>query len=202
MKLIIEDPTPEFREQLLALLADHAAYVEIQTDATWTPERAARYWHSLPPRAQRILREAVLHHGYVSADLLREDGKGLRGHSGPLRAALERGVRKGWWPDGMRPPIQPQGPGFGQVVGYRIPDDLIEVFEEAIVDTTHQTALAEAIDSDGGTWDPVRAIAALGRAGHNVDAKRARAVLRRLADTGLIVKVDGTAAIYRSTTEQ
>ncbi|BFP50045.1 hypothetical protein KCMC57_64130 (plasmid) [Kitasatospora sp. CMC57] len=202
MKLIIEDPTPEFHEQLLSLLADHAAYVEIQTDATWTPDRASLYWNSLPPRAQRILREAVLHNGFVSADLLREDGKSLRGHSGPLNSALERGFRKGWWPDGMRSPIQPQGPGFGQVVGYRIPDDLIEVFEEAIVDTTHQSALAEVIDSEGGTWDPARAIQALRREGHIVDAKRARAVLRRIAATGLIVKTDGTAAIYRRTNEQ
>jgi len=197
VKLIIEDPTPEFQAQLLNLLADYAAYVEIETDATWTPERAERYWHSLPPRAQRILREAILHGGTVPADVLRDDGKGLRGHSGPLRAALERGVRKGWWPDNMRAPIQPQGPGFGPVVGYSIPADLIEVFEDAIVDTTHRTALAEAIDSEGGVWDPARAIDALRSAGHIVDAKRARAVLRRLADTGLIIKTDDTAAIYR-----
>jgi hypothetical protein len=202
VKLIIQDPTPEFQRDILNLLADYAAHVEIETDATWTPERAERYWHSLPPRAQRILREAVLHDGYVSADVLREDGKGLRGHSGPLSSALERGVRKGWWPDGMRPPVQPQGPGFGQVVGYRIPDDLIEVFEDAIVDTSQQSILAEAIDSEGGIWDPARAIKAFRQADQIVDAKRARAVLRRIAATGLIVKTDPVAATYRLATEQ
>lgn len=197
MKLIIEDPTPEFREQLLALLADHAANVEVETDATWTPERATRYWHSLPPRAQRILREAVINDGYVSAEFLREDGKGLRGHSGPLRLALERGVRKGWWPTGMKPPIQPEGPGFGPVIGYSISADLIEVFERVIIDTGHQSLLTEAINAAEGLWDPDRAIAALKEAGRSIDPKRAREILRRIAATGLIVKTDPVAAIYR-----
>ncbi|MFI9331899.1 hypothetical protein ACIGZJ_30710 [Kitasatospora sp. NPDC052868] len=202
MRLIVEDPTPEFREDLLALLANHHTHVEVHVDNTWTLERAEKYWNILPPRAQKIVREAVLHMGTVPASLLREDGKGLRGHSGPLRTALERGIRLGWWPDTIQPPIEAQGPGFGQVAGYTMPADLIEVFEEAIVDATQQAALTEAIDSEGGTWDADRAMKAFHSASqHHVDKKRTRAVLRRIAATGFIVKTDPDRAVYRLTDE-
>ncbi|MEU9349002.1 hypothetical protein AB0D74_48180 [Streptomyces sp. NPDC048278] len=52
----------------------------------------------------------------------------MRGHSGALKRILERGVREGWRPDGMKTPIQPQGPGFGKVKGYRMPGDLVRTF--------------------------------------------------------------------------
>jgi hypothetical protein len=32
----------------------------------------------------------------------------------------------------MEPPIQAQKPGFGKVVGYRMPEDLTSVFRTAI----------------------------------------------------------------------
>lgn len=127
----IDEPTPDFQDRLLALLADHAAQVE--TDATWTSERAERYCLALPARARRILKEAANRpNGYVSAEDLRDDkDSSLRGHAAPLKRILDRGAREGWWPSGMELPIQAQGPGFGKVVGYRMPDRLIEVFRDA-----------------------------------------------------------------------
>lgn len=127
----VEDPEPGFLAELKALLAQHAAQVEIDTE--WTVERASRFYLSLPERARRIVREAAIRDGYVPADELRDEGDGsLRGHSAALKRALERGARNGWWPDGMVSPIEPQGPGFGKVVGYRMPDDLVGPFSAAI----------------------------------------------------------------------
>jgi hypothetical protein len=124
----IDQPTGDFQERLLSLLAEHADRVEI--DTTWTGERAERYCLALPARARRILKEAADRDGYVSADDLRDgEDSSLRGHSAALKRILDRGSREGWWPDTMDPPIQ--GPGFGKVVGYRMPDHLINVFRNA-----------------------------------------------------------------------
>ncbi|MGI5485130.1 hypothetical protein [Streptomyces lavendofoliae] len=129
--ITVDKPTGDFQERLLALLADHAGQVEV--DTTWTRERAARYYHALPARAQRIVKEAAHRKGYVSADDLRDsEDASLRGHSAALKRILDRGVREGWWPDGMEPPIQAQGPGFGKVAGYRMPDHLTSTFRMAI----------------------------------------------------------------------
>jgi hypothetical protein len=126
----VDQPTADFQERLLALLAENAGQVEI--DTTWTPERAERYCLALPTRARRILKEAANRNGYVSADDLRDgEDTSLRGHSAALKRLLDRGARDGWWPSTIEPPIQAQGPGFGKVVGYRMPDHLIEVFRDA-----------------------------------------------------------------------
>lgn len=127
----IDQPSGDFQDRLLALLAEHAAQVEI--DTTWTLPRAEAYFRSLPARARRIVEEVTARDGYVSADNLRDTPEAsLRGHAGPLARALQRGVANGLWPEGMRPPIEAQGPGFGKVVGYRMPDDLVEVFYTAV----------------------------------------------------------------------
>ncbi|MGC9499258.1 hypothetical protein [Streptomyces sp. WG7] len=127
----IDQPTEDFQGRLLALLAEHASQVEV--DNTWTPERAERYYLALPSRARRILKEAANRpNGFVGADDLRdEENSSLRGHAAPLKRILDRGAREGWWPTSMEPPIQAQGPGFGRVVGYRMPDHLINVFRDA-----------------------------------------------------------------------
>lgn len=130
----IDQPTGDFQEKLLALLAEHAADIEI--DNTWTVPRAEAYYRSLPKRARLIVLEAVAHDGYVPADELRDDeNSSLRGHSAALKRALQRGFMTGKWPENMVPPIEPQGPGFGKVVGYRMPDDLVPVFFSAIKNT-------------------------------------------------------------------
>lgn len=127
----IDQPTGDFQNRLFALLAEHAA--EVQLDTSWTVERAERYYRSLPARARRIVSEAAMRDGYVPADELRDDeDSSLRGHSAALTRALHRGFMQGHWPEGMQAPIEPQGPGFGKVVGYRMPDDLVQTFLAAI----------------------------------------------------------------------
>jgi hypothetical protein len=149
--ITVDQPTGDFQDRLLALLAEHAAAVEI--DRTWTVPRAEAYYRSLPARARRIVKEAVIRDGYVPAEDLRDEpDTSLRGHSGALSRALTRGAMQGHWPDGMRAPIEPQGPGFGKVVGYRMPDDLVQVFFTAVESTERAGAvdplsLNHALDS-------------------------------------------------------
>lgn len=127
----IDQPTGDFQERLLALLAEHAT--DVQQDTHWTIPRAENYYRSLPERARRIVKEAATRDGYVSADDLRDDeDSSLRGHSGALSRALSRGVTQGRWPEGMQAPIEPQGPGFGKVLGYRMQDELVPTFFTAI----------------------------------------------------------------------
>ncbi|WP_432021553.1 hypothetical protein [Streptomyces sp. 1222.5] len=126
----IDNPTAAFQDKLLALLEEHATQVEV--DTAWTSERALKYYVTLPRRAQEIVKGAVANNGFADGEDLRTGGGSLRGHSGALKRVLERGVREGWWPHGMQAPIQPQGPGFGRVLGYRMPDDLIAVFSVAV----------------------------------------------------------------------
>ncbi|OAL16117.1 hypothetical protein [Streptomyces noursei] len=123
----IDDPTGDFQKRLLDLLAEYAA--DVETDTAWTAERAQRYYLALPARARRIVKEAASRGGYVDAATLRDgEDRSLRGHSASLKFTLDRGVRSGWWPEGMEPPIKAQGPGFGKVAGYSMPTDLIGVF--------------------------------------------------------------------------
>lgn len=79
--------------------------------------------------------------------------------------------------------------------------DINEVIRRTRVKMTHQEILAKAVQDEGGTWDAARAQATLGLAGHGVDEKRARAVLRRIAATGRLTRTSQTRAIY-DTTEQ
>jgi len=136
----IDQPTGDFQDRLLALLAEHAANVEI--DTTWTVERAERYYRSLPARARRIVKEAAIRDGYVPAEELRDNpDDSLRGHSGALGRALTRGATQGHWPETMTPPIEAQGPGFGKVVGYRMPDNLVGTFFTAVRNTEASGAI-------------------------------------------------------------
>ncbi|MER8226492.1 hypothetical protein ABTZ58_39640 [Streptomyces sp. NPDC094143] len=127
----VDDPTPEFQDKLLALLAEHADVVE--TDTSWTEERATHYYRMLPGRARRIVKEAVERGGMVSADALRDTpDDSLRGHSAPLSRILQRGKMLRRWPEAMEQPVTAIGPGFGKVGGYEITAELIPVFQTAI----------------------------------------------------------------------
>ncbi|MGW4039242.1 hypothetical protein ACWEIM_23690 [Streptomyces sp. NPDC004778] len=69
---------------------------------------------------------------------------------------------------------------------------------------THVEILSEAILALCGTWDAERALAALFGAGYRpadvaTGKKRARQVLRELADAGVIVKVSARPVEYRPT---
>ncbi|WOT40702.1 hypothetical protein [Streptomyces coeruleorubidus] len=127
----VDDPTPEFQGKLLALLAEHAE--DVETDTTWTEERATHYYRMLPARARRIVKEAVERGGLVPADALRDSPEdSLRGHSAPLSRILHRGKMLRRWPEAMEQPVTGVGPGFGKVEGYEISADLIPVFKAAI----------------------------------------------------------------------
>jgi hypothetical protein len=130
----IDQPSGDFQTKLLSLLAEHAA--EVEMDTAWTVERAESYYRSLPERARRIVREAAARDGYVPAEELRDDeNSSLRGHSAALSRALQRGFMRGLWPENMPAPVEAQGPGFGKVVGYRMPDALVQTFYTAIANT-------------------------------------------------------------------
>ncbi|MEU2738922.1 hypothetical protein ABZ656_27025 [Streptomyces sp. NPDC007095] len=67
---------------------------------------------------------------------------------------------------------------------------------------TQRQALEQSIRSLGGAWDTWRAVTALRDAGYGSgerrqQEKRARQVLRDIAETGLIVKADPGSATYR-----
>ncbi|MET9658520.1 hypothetical protein [Streptomyces sp. NPDC006510] len=67
---------------------------------------------------------------------------------------------------------------------------------------THAEILSEAIQALHGAWDAERALAALFGAGYRpadvaIGKKRARQVLRDLADAGAIVKVSERPVEYR-----
>ncbi|MFG2298484.1 hypothetical protein [Streptomyces sp. NPDC048603] len=143
IQLTITNVTPEAYDDLKEFLAKHAARVTL--DAKWTRERAERYYRQLPDRAKKIVREAAVRDGYVSADDLRDtEDSSLRGHSAALKQVLERGERNAWWPHEMPAPIQPQGKGFGKVDGYRMPDELVGIFFAAIKKVHDQAAAAKS----------------------------------------------------------
>src|ERR1044072_6230819 len=127
----VDEPTPEFQDKLLALLADHAQ--DVEADTTWTEKRATHYYRRLPERARRFVKEAVRRGGMVPADALRDNpDDSLRGHSAPLSRILQRGKMLRRWPEAMERPVTGVGPGLGKVEGYEIDRDLIPVFETAI----------------------------------------------------------------------
>jgi hypothetical protein len=203
ISLSVQDPSPEFQKGLLALLSEHGAGVE--ADTGWNSDSASRYYFSLPANAQRILREAASRSdGFVPAEALRgPDGDAkLTGHSA-FQAALKRGVRLGWWPEDTLGPVVADGPGFGKVVGYRIRSEALACFRAATAahaqneTTTHGAALAGAIRTQGGEWNPDRCVQALHEAGHPVDKKAARGLLRKLRDDGEIELVGQSPTLYR-----
>lgn len=67
---------------------------------------------------------------------------------------------------------------------------------------THRETLTHAIRTLGGTWDTQRAVTTLRDHGHQwpdqrAAEKRARQILRDLANDGLIVKTNPKRAEYR-----
>ncbi|WP_208767156.1 hypothetical protein [Kitasatospora cineracea] len=199
--VIADEPTEGFLDDLRALLAKHAAHVEV--DTAWNPDRISRYYLALPPRSQRILEEAVARGGYVSADDLRGDDPdaSLKGHSGGLTRILNLGIRKGWWPDGIEPPVQAHGPGFGKVVGYGIRTEQLDLFRDTVLTlpTQRLNFLAEEIAHRDDPWDDELVRDALTIFKLAIDLDGARVLLRHLVETGLLAK--NAAGFYRRTTD-
>lgn len=141
----VDEPTPEFQTKILALLAEHVQ--DVETDTSWTEERATQYYRMLPPRARRIVKEAVQRGGMVPADALRDEpDDSLRGHSAPLSRILQRGKMLRRWPEAIEQPVTGVGPGFGKVEGYEIDPDLIPVFQTAIRTVEKASPVHEAVD--------------------------------------------------------
>ncbi|NUK50388.1 hypothetical protein HRW14_08805 [Streptomyces lunaelactis] len=209
MRIIIEDPDQRFQDKLLALIAEHRDSLTLLTDTEWTPERAATLLRNLPSKAARVIVAAVDGGGYVAAEDLREEGGSMRGHTGPITHALNRGVREGWWPEGMPTPIKASYnadvAGAQRAAGFQLGEGLLPVFQAAVTQvedmgfgSTQLSKLTKAVAEQGGDWDPSRSVAVLAGAGFTVTAKRARELLRRIADTGLLVKTDAHQAMYRA----
>ncbi|MEV4560039.1 hypothetical protein AB0K51_24030 [Kitasatospora sp. NPDC049285] len=187
--LIAEEPTDGFLDDLRTLLAKHAA--DVVVDTGWTSERASRYYLALPPRAQRILEEAVARGGTVAADDLRgEDATAsLKGHAAGLTRTITRAIQERWLPSGIESPVQGVGPGYGKVLGYRVHTDQLDLFRDTVLALPCQrrTALAQEITERGGNWNIARASTALGLLKLPTDFEGAAVLLRHLADVGHIV---------------
>ncbi|MFJ9777223.1 hypothetical protein ACIRVF_39330 [Kitasatospora sp. NPDC101157] len=136
--ITIEDPTPEALEQLLALAALPEATISAVPADRWTPERAFDYYELLPPRAKQILRAVVESDGRCDADVVKEDGKNLRGTTGAFRRVLNDGVRARRWPAALPVPVESVIVG-GQLLFF----DLIRQEPDPLL------AFREALKSDG-----------------------------------------------------
>lgn len=130
----IKEPTPEFEQDLLALLDKHRA--SLRNDPGWNADRARLFYGSCTPRAQRILREAIARGGKVDADELRDDdGSSLRGHASSFAKVVKQGALEGWWDSGLKSPIVALGPGSGKVQGYQVRDrEAFVAFQAALDD--------------------------------------------------------------------
>ncbi|CAL9653237.1 hypothetical protein [Streptomyces sp. enrichment culture] len=129
----VKNPTPEFEQELLALLDKHRA--SLRYNPGWDIPRARTFYEALAPRSQRILRAALAGvDGEVSADELRDnEDASLRGHASAFTRVLKRGATEGWWHSGMLSPIIALGPGSGKVQGYRFRDeDTLRAFTLAL----------------------------------------------------------------------
>jgi hypothetical protein len=137
MRITIEGASEEFERKLLALLAEHRDELTVTADTGWTVERAGRYLRSLPAGARRFAELVVVDgDGYAEADRLRDVVGKLNGPTVALSRAIPRGVREGWWPEGLRAPItvvyDPDNPSWQKAIAYEMAKDDVPVFRTAL----------------------------------------------------------------------
>ncbi|MFI8952612.1 hypothetical protein ACIGO6_39855 [Streptomyces sp. NPDC053750] len=138
MKITIEGADKDFAEKLVALAAAHHAELTVAAvDTKWTAERATRYLRSLPAGARRFAEMVIVDgDGYIDADQLRAALGKLNGPTVALSRAVPRGVREGWWPEGISAPItpvyDPDIPSWQKVIAYEMTSDNVPVFRSAI----------------------------------------------------------------------
>lgn len=140
MRIIVEDPSPEFERALLDLFEKYREEVEYVTasDARpWTVEKARRYLRTLTPDAFTIARRVIDADGRVDAEHLRDvlPGQRLRGGSFSLSRAINRGIRHGWWPKDIAEAVVPEyGPGSGRrrAEAYVLAPAHLPAFREAL----------------------------------------------------------------------
>ncbi|RST19628.1 hypothetical protein E2C00_00335 [Streptomyces sp. WAC05374] len=149
MEIIIKGASEEFAEKLVALAAQHHAELSISTVRPgWTVDRAERYLHDLTASSRRMAEMVIVDgDGYIDADHLRRVIGKLNGPSNSLKRTVDRGVRKGWWPDDTPAPItpvsNPNNPSWHQNIAYRMDKELVPVFREALARITAGKKAAE-----------------------------------------------------------
>lgn len=146
VRIVIEGATEEFAEKVVALAARHQAELSVTTVRPgWTVDRAERYLRSLPAGGRRMAELVVDGGGYIDADRLRRALGKLNGPSNALTRAVPRGVRKGWWPEGTPAPItpvsNPDNPSWHQNIAYRMDEELVPAFRQALT-RIHRSATA------------------------------------------------------------
>ncbi|MFJ3140275.1 hypothetical protein ACIPK5_30850 [Streptomyces sp. NPDC086843] len=138
MKITIEGASPEFERKLLDLLAEHRRELTVAVDTEWNADRAARYLRTLPSSARSFLEEVVKGKGYADAAALRDLFGSLRGPTIALSRAIPRGVKAGWWPEGIAAPVQavydPANPSWQRAIGYSMDKAVLAVFVDALWD--------------------------------------------------------------------
>ncbi|MEV7445667.1 hypothetical protein AB0O22_31795 [Streptomyces sp. NPDC091204] len=151
MEIIIKGATEEFARELVALAAQHHAELSITTvQPGWTVDRAERYLRDLTAGSRRMAEMVIVDgEGYIEADHLRSVLGALNGPSNGLKRAVDRGVRKGWWPEGTPAPVtpvsDPNNPSWHQNIAYRMDKELVPVFGEAL---TRVVGLQPEADDD------------------------------------------------------
>ncbi|MFD4319020.1 hypothetical protein [Streptomyces sp. NPDC058548] len=159
MEIIIKGASEEFAEKLVALAAQHHAELTISTvHPGWSVDRAERYLRDLTAGARRMAEMVIVDgdDGYLNADHLRHRIGKLNGPANALARAVDRGVRKGWWPEDTPAPItpvsNPDNPSWHENIAYRMDQEIVPIFREALTRITAGKRAAEAMGfTPGGT---------------------------------------------------
>ncbi|GAB7109605.1 hypothetical protein JCM4814A_79200 [Streptomyces phaeofaciens JCM 4814] len=137
MKITIEGASEAFAEKVLTLAAQQGAELTVTAvDTGWTVDRAERYLRSLPAGARRFAEMVVVDgDGYLDAEQLRQVLGKLNGPTVALSRAVPRGVREGWWPEGVTAPISPvwdpDNPSWHKNIAYQMATENVPVFRTA-----------------------------------------------------------------------
>lgn len=139
MEIIIKGATEKFAEKVILLAAQENAKVSISTvQPGWTVDRAERYLRSLTAGARRMAEMVIVEgDGYLDADHLRRVVGALNGPANSLKRTVDRGARNGWWPEDTPKPItpvsNPNNPSWHQNIAYRMDQEIVPVFREALI---------------------------------------------------------------------
>lgn len=160
MEIIIKGATEEFARELVALAAKHHAELSITTfKPGWTVDRAERYLRSLTAGARTMAEMVIVEgDGYLDADHLRRVVGALNGPANSLKRTVDRGVRKGWWPEGTPKPItpvsNPDNPSWHQNIAYQMDKELVPVFRDALLRVAGALPAADEEDDQGEDGQP------------------------------------------------
>lgn len=149
MRITIDNIPDEIAHEiatgLITLLTQRTSVEVINHEAAvlsitpeWTPDRAAALLRDLPDSAAGIIRAAARNNGWSDASALRgPDGDAsLRGQASAITKAINRGARRGTWPQGMPLPVaaqyDPNNPSYQRTTGYSMPEEIVPAFRTAL----------------------------------------------------------------------